>query len=84
MGMGRSPRTWWSRSSRRTNPSKLQKKLDDFLAAGVPLIWVVYPESQTVFVQRQNGSGHRLKVGDVLDGEDVLPGFRLEVAALFE
>jgi Uma2 family endonuclease len=63
---------------------KLQKKLDDFLAAGVPLIWVVYPESQTVFVQRQNGSGHRLKVGDVLDGEDVLPGFRLEVAALFE
>ena len=62
---------------------KLDLKIADFLAAGVPLIWVVYPDTQTVQVIRRDGSGVRLKVGDAIDGEDVLPGFRCEVAALF-
>ncbi len=62
---------------------KLDKKIKDFLNAGVSLIWIVYPETQSVLVQRLDGTARRLQVGDFLDGEDVLPGFRLEVAALF-
>ncbi len=62
----------------------VQKKMSDFLAAGVPLIWIVYPDTRTVFVQRLDGTGKRLQVGDFLDGEDILPGFRLEVASIFE
>ena len=62
---------------------RLESKIKDFLAAGVALIWVVYPESKTVEVHRHNGTLQRLQVGDFLDGEDVLPGFRCEVAALF-
>jgi Uma2 family endonuclease len=62
---------------------RLESKIQDFLAAGVPLIWVVYPETQVVFVQRGDGTAKRLQVGDILEGEDVLPGFRCEVAALF-
>lgn len=64
--------------------SDLLEKLDDFLAAGVPLIWVPYPERKTVQVVRRDGTGAWLRAGDTLDGEDVLPGFRCEVAALFE
>ena len=62
---------------------KLDKKIKDFLNAGVSLIWIVYTESQTVLVLRPDGTAGRLQVGDFLDGEDVVPGFRLEVAALF-
>jgi Uma2 family endonuclease len=62
---------------------QLESKVNDFLAAGVALIWVAYPESRTVQVHRRDGTGKRLQVGDVLEGEDVLPGFRCEVAALF-
>ncbi len=62
---------------------KLEEKLADYEAAGIPLIWVVYPGIQAVEVIREDGTRARLKVGDVLDGEDILPGFRCEVAALF-
>ncbi len=61
----------------------LESKIIDFFAAGVPLIWVAYPESKSVLVHRRNGSAQRLQVGDILDGEDILPGFRCDVAALF-
>ncbi len=62
----------------------LLEKIEDFLAAGVPLIWVANPETRTVQAIRRNGSAAWLRVGDTLDGEDVLPGFRCEVAKLFE
>jgi Uma2 family endonuclease len=64
--------------------AELDEKVEDFLRAGVPLIWVANPETRTVQVHRRGGSDTRLRAGDVLDGEDVLPGFRCEVAKLFE
>jgi Uma2 family endonuclease len=62
---------------------KLHGKINDFLKAGVPLIWIVYPETKTVQVHRQDGSGKLLQIDEFLEGEAVLPGFRIEVAALF-
>lgn len=62
----------------------LEEKILDFLAAGVPLIWTIYPKTRTVLVIRDDHSIRRLRDGDTLDGEDILPGFRCEVAALFE
>jgi Uma2 family endonuclease len=59
------------------------EKIDDYLAAGIPLIWVVDPSTRTVLVFHRDGSARRLKVGEFLEGEDVLPGFRLEVASIF-
>lgn len=62
----------------------LEEKVEDFLRAGVPLIWVVSPETRTIQVHRQGGTDTRLRVGDTLDGEEVLPGFRCDLARLFE
>jgi Uma2 family endonuclease len=62
---------------------RLESKINDFLAAGVALLWVVYPESKTVQVHRRDGTIQRLQMGDFLDGENILPGFRCELAALF-
>ena len=59
-------------------------KVEDFLGAGVPLIWVVNPPSRNVQVIRVNGEGSFLGVGDTLDGEDVLPGFQCLVEELFK
>lgn len=58
-------------------------KVEELLAAGVRLIWVINPESHTVLVYRANGSIVGLREYDELSGEDVLPGFRCRVAELF-
>jgi Uma2 family endonuclease len=63
---------------------ELDLKLAEYLEAGVRLIWVVYPMTRTVDVVRPTGQNSRLREGDTLDGEDVLPAFSLRVAEIFE
>ena len=53
------------------------------LAHGVPLVWVVFPPPRQVAVHRFGRDPLILGQGEVLDGEDVLPGFRLLVATIF-
>ncbi len=64
--------------------SEVERKIADYLAAGIALIWVLDPPTQSIRVIRPDGTGQRLTIKDTLDGEDVLPGFRCEVAKLFE
>ena len=56
-----------------------------YLAAGVRLVWVVWPKSQQVDVWRPDTVQPvaRLGIGDALDGLDVLPGFTYPLARLF-
>ena len=61
----------------------VEKKVDEYLGAGVRLIWIVDPDTRTVRVQRGDGSAARLRQGDELSGEDVVPGFRCLVRDLF-
>jgi Uma2 family endonuclease len=62
----------------------LQNKIDEYLAGGTRLIWVFYPWNRTVSVHRQGAMPVTIGVNDVLDGEDVLPGFRLPVNDVFK
>jgi len=61
-------------------------KIADYLAAGARLVWVVDPDPQreTVTVYRSLLSPRVLSRDDNLDGEDVVPGFRIAVAELLE
>ena len=59
-------------------------KVQDFLAAGVRLVWVVNPYSRDVQVYRANRPWSFLQASDTLDGEDVLPGFQCQIEALFK
>ena len=61
----------------------VNEKVELYLALGVPLVWVVHPRRRTVTVRRREQEPRVLREGDVLDGEDVLPGFRLPVANVF-
>jgi Uma2 family endonuclease len=59
-------------------------KLEDYFAAGVPLIWLVEPETRTVTVYRQGGANIvRLHAQNQLNGDPVLPGFACQVAEFF-
>jgi Uma2 family endonuclease len=55
---------------------KLEEKLEDYQKAGVPLVWVIYPEARKARVLRRVGPLAELDENGVLSGEDVLPGFR--------
>ena len=62
---------------------QIDERVDDFLKAGTPLVWVIYPDTRSVHIYRQGGSSARLTAEAELTGEDVLPGFTCKVAELF-
>ncbi len=59
-------------------------KVREYLDAGVRLVWVLWPRHRSVTVYSSTGEMRDLREGDVLDGGDVLPGFQVRVAELFE
>jgi Uma2 family endonuclease len=63
---------------------EVQKKIHDYFEAGVTRVWVVYPDQAEVYVFVSPTQIQVLGLGQELDGGDLLPGFRLPVAALFE
>jgi Uma2 family endonuclease len=62
---------------------ELEVKVEEYLAASVRLVWVVYTEARVIQVHRLDGTEARLRAGDTLHGEDILPGFACPVAELF-
>jgi len=61
----------------------IEDKVQDYLAAGVNLIWIIYPQKQFVVVHRQSKIVSILFETDELEGEEVLPDFRLPLEKLF-
>jgi Uma2 family endonuclease len=61
----------------------IARKVDEYLKAGVRLVWVVIPKTCSVVVYRADGSVSMYREQDEITGEDVLPGFRCLVAAFF-
>ena len=62
----------------------LMDKIDEYFAAGVRLVWAVYPKHRRIYVYDSPTSIRILQIGDDLDGGAVLPGFRLSLSTLFE
>lgn len=60
------------------------QKVRDYLDGGVRLLWVIYPYARYATAYRPDGSARLLREGQALEGEDVLPGFRLPLAELFD
>ena len=70
-----------------SSPSDSRREVHDkarmWLSHGVPLVWVVHPETRTVDVYQTDGDAATLGEQDSLDGLDVLPGFACDVSAVF-
>lgn len=61
----------------------LELKLVDYTAAGIPLVWVIYPEARRAHVHRRGQPVEILDASGTLSGDDVLPGFSLSLAEFF-
>ncbi len=70
--------------SPRNSAFAVQRKVHDYFKAGVTCVWVVYPDQAEVYIYSTPKQVQVLGVGQELDGGDLLPGFRLPVAVLFE
>jgi len=63
---------------------EVEQKVEEWLAAGVKLVWVLYPDSHRLHVHRKDGTMSKLGPKQWLDGENVLPGFKCRVAEIFQ
>ena len=62
---------------------EIEEKVDDYLNARTPLIWVVNPRRKTVTIYRPGQKLRILSESDTLEGEEVVPGFTCQVAEAF-
>ena len=62
----------------------LERKVELMLGAGSLAVWVVYPRQRKVHVYRPDGSLQRRVAGETLLIPELLPGWELPVARLFE
>lgn len=63
---------------------EIARKLQVYFDSGVRLAWVVNPRKRSVLVYTSPEDFSKLGEDDVLDGGDVLPGFRLSIREWFE
>jgi Uma2 family endonuclease len=70
------------RSKNDTQP-RIDRKVNEYLNAGV-VVWVLDPDARTVTVYRHGEQAQRLSAGDILTAPDVIPGFQVAVATLFD
>ncbi len=66
------------------NAGRLQRKVARYLAAGTGIVWVLDPDSVAVTVYRKSGVFRTLNAGETIDAPELLPGFSIQVRALFE
>jgi Uma2 family endonuclease len=59
---------------------EVRRKVEEYLRAGVKLVWEVEPETRTMLIHRHDGSRQMLHDVDTLSGENVVPGFSSPVA----
>ncbi len=66
--------------SRTDSLSQLQTKMQEYLNSGLKLGWLIDTQSQQVEIYRQNQPIEIMSLPAILSGENVLPGFDLEVS----
>jgi len=61
----------------------LNRRVEQYLRRGIPLVWVIYPQTHLVYVYRPNEFNIVLDETDELTGNGVLPEFSCRVSDLF-
>ena len=64
--------------------AEMPRKLKDYFEAGVKLVWYVDPPTRSVRVYRSPETFDTRGENDELDGDDVLPGFRVSIKDWFD
>lgn len=61
---------------------EVEEKAAACLGLGSQAVWVVDPKLRSIDIHRPGNSIQTLPENDVLDGQDVIPGFQLIAAEL--
>lgn len=69
--------------SRGNTPGEMRRKIGEYFAAGVRLVWIVDLRKRHVTIYTAPDESRVLAETDTLDGGDVLPGFALRLQDLF-
>jgi Uma2 family endonuclease len=70
--------------SKSNTPREMERKLGEYFAAGVRLVWFVDPKTQSVTVYTSPTQSSVIESDGSLSGDKVLPRFTLRVAQLFK
>jgi Uma2 family endonuclease len=62
----------------------LKSKMDEWIANGANLAWLIVPEKRTVYIYRPGIAAEELFDIDFVAGEGPVTGFRLELADIWE
>jgi Uma2 family endonuclease len=65
-------------------PGSVNEKVDEYIAAGVAVVIVLDPETESLAVHRKDELPIRMHNGDELTLPDVLPGFAVRISQFFE
>ena len=73
-------------TSKNDKDFEVEAKVLQYQRSGVRLVWILHSYTQTVEVFRLSKGlrSQRLVGDDELEGEDVIPGFKLKISELFE
>jgi len=63
---------------------EVEEKVSEWLMAGTKQVWVVSPTLRTVTIYRSPVEILTLTEQDMLNGNDVLPGFQIQIKEIFE
>ncbi len=69
--------------SRGNTREEMERKLQEYFAAGVRLVWYIYPDTRRVRNYSSAESVIELGENDTLEGGTVLPGFSIELKSFF-
>ena len=69
--------------SRTDNLKPLQEKMQEYLRSGLRLGWLIDPQNQRVEIYGHGQAVEILQSPTTLSGEDVLPGFVLDLSKIF-
>ncbi len=70
-------------SSPSNSDLKNKKKILEYLAAGVQMVWYIYPQIKQVWIHTSPASVVVCQEGDTCSADPVVPGFRILVEEIF-
>lgn len=65
------------------NGDDVVSKLNEYLRAGVRMVWLIWPNERQLYSYTAPKSVRIFSAEDILDGGDILPGFHVPMASLF-
>jgi len=66
------------------SPAEMERKLEEYFAAGVKLVWCIDPHARRAWIDRSPTDVREIGEEGYLAGEKISPGFRLRLKQLLD